>query len=284
MLVLWVSNAEPNDVQQAQIAALGRMLRADVKCLLTHDVCMDTYLSPPALAAALARYMSSERALVAVAPHTPHWIRVLSLLAAGLGVPFISGMKPSKFPACERAACANRLVECMNPPSSPFCATLQPEQPGNADGLWHVMDGQNLNLGACGEGASASFEAFTSGFNDLDGARIVFSGGRGLGGLARFERLAACAKKYGAALAASRMAVDMGWCRNDIQVGQTGHAIAPDIYVAFGISGAIQHLAGIQNAAKIIAVNTDKDAPIFQMADEGIVADAGEVIEALLKT
>ena len=245
----------------------------------------------PALADALAENVAEQ--VLALAPAYSHILfaatasgkNVAPRVAARLDVAQISEIQ-----AVDSADTFQRAIYAGN-----AVATVQ------STDATKVITVRTTGFDAAPEGGSASVEtiaaADSAGLStyvgrevakndrpELAGAKVVVSGGRGMGSAENFKILDPLADKLGAALGASRAAVDAGYAPNDWQVGQTGKIVAPQLYVAIGISGAIQHLAGMKDSKVIVAVNKDAEAPIFGVADYGLVADLFQAVPELVTT
>ena len=246
----------------------------------------------PANGPVLAAILAPQIAVLAsaydyvLAPSTTFGKDLLPRVAALLGVPQLSDVMSVLGPRTFRRPiyAGNALVTIEVPASIKVVATVRgasfkPVGGGNAAPVRPVEVSATLPT-------HTRFVELRSGKTDrpdLQTARLVVSGGRGVGSAENFALLYQFAGRIGAAVGASRAAVDAGFVPNDMQVGQTGKIIAPELYMAFGISGAIQHLTGIKDAGTIVAVNKDGEAPIFEIADFGLVGDLFQIIPEIEK-
>ena len=260
--------------QAAQIAGVAKVL-AVTNAANAHPVAQ---VLAPQVAQAAAGYSH------VLGPSTTFGKDLMPCVAALLGVAQVSDLM-----AVEDARTFKRPIYAGN-----AIVTVQA-----AEGQAIVATVRTASWPAAAEGGSAAIEALAvdaalpthtrfvglqqgkSDRPDLQSARKVVSGGRALGSADAFKVIYSLADKMGAAVGASRAAVDAGYVPNELQVGQTGKIIAPDLYIAVGISGAIQHLTGIKDAGTIVAINKDGDAPIFEIADYGLVGDLFQILPEL---
>ena len=219
-----------------------------------------------------------------LAPATANGKNILPRVAAKLDVPQISEIvkvvSPDTF---ERPIYAGNAIQTVQAPAGKKVISVRTTafKAAEATGSAAIE-----KIAAASDPGTAKFigeELSKSERPDLTSAKIVVSGGRGLQSGENFRLLEKIADKLHAALGASRAAVDAGFVPNDFQVGQTGKVVAPDLYIAVGISGAIQHLAGMKDSKVIAAINKDEEAPIFQIADVGLVADLFKAIPEMVE-
>lgn len=211
--------------------------------------------------------------------------RVAVKLDAGLAADCTSLNVEGETLVATRPVFAGKALTDITVTSSVKIFTLRPNvfSAGESTGAMAPVEEAAVSLVDAQYGASVKEVTQASGKLDVAEADIIVSGGRGLKGPENFAMIEELAGVLGAAVGASRAVVDAGWRPHDEQVGQTGKTVSPSLYIAVGISGAIQHLAGMSSSKYIVAVNKDKDAPIFQVADYGIAGDAFEVVPALTK-
>ena len=210
----------------------------------------------------------------------------LPRVAALLGVPQVTdimqvlGARSFKRPTYA----GNAIVTVEVEGDGVICGTVRgASYPAVGTGGAAAIEAASLDVALPGHTRFVSQETSKSDRPDLQSAPKVVSGGRGVGSAENFKVIFSFADKIGAGVGASRAAVDAGFVPNEMQVGQTGKIIAPELYVAVGISGAIQHLAGIKDAGTIVAINKDEEAPIFEVADLGLVGDLFQVLPELEK-
>lgn len=218
-----------------------------------------------------------------LAPATAYGKNILPRIAAKLDVSQISEItKVDSFDTFERPIYAGNAIAMVQ--SADVTKVITVRTTGfDAAGTDGAAVMENIVAAAdFGKSVFVSRELAKSDRPELTAAKIIVSGGRGMGSAENFKILEPLADKLGAAMGASRAAVDAGFVPNDWQVGQTGKIVAPQLYFAVGISGAIQHLAGMKESKVIVAINKDEEAPIFSVADYGIVGDLFEIVPQLV--
>jgi electron transfer flavoprotein alpha subunit len=269
------SNAAAAAAQAAQIAGVSKVLLADA----AH------------FADGLAENVAEQVLAVAgayshiLAPATAYGKNILPRVAAKLDVAQISEITKVDSPdTFERPIYAGNAIATVQ--SSDKVKVITVRTTGFDSAASTGGSAATETIAAVGDNGKSAFvgrELAKSDRPELTAAKIIVSGGRGMGSGEAFKILEPLADKLGAAMGASRAAVDAGYVPNDWQVGQTGKIVAPSLYIAVGISGAIQHLAGMKDSKTIVAINKDPEAPIFSVADYGIVGDLFDIVPELVK-
>lgn len=263
------------------VSPLAAQLGADA-VLVLDDPALATY-SPDGWAKAIAAVAAARRPRVILGSSTARGRdltpRIAALLAAGLASDCIEVGDDGGVLTALRPMYAGKALARVRVTSQPAMATVRPNSyPAAAAGSPSV---ETVPVGdAAGRAVVVEVERTASSRPDVAEADIIVSGGRGMGGPEHFALLERLADVLGAAVGASRAVVDAGWRPHADQVGQTGKTVSPSLYIACGISGAVQHLAGMKTSKLIIAFNKDPEAPIFSVADYGIVGDVFEIVPA----
>jgi electron transfer flavoprotein alpha subunit len=210
--------------------------------------------------------------------------RLAARLGVGLSADSVALAMDGDRLVATRPVYAGKLLSKVTWARQPWMATLRPNvfRPADAQaGRAAAVERPAVSVPAAATKLVERREEAATGLPELTEAEIVLSGGRGMKGPENYVILEDMARVIGAAVGASRAAVDAGWRPHRFQIGQTGRTISPKLYMGFGVSGAIQHLAGMRTSKVIVAVNKDPEAPIFKIADYGIVGDLFEVVPAL---
>ena len=238
----------------------------------------------------VAEMAGKESPKAILAPVTSRMREFMARLAARLGVGLSADSVGLKMDGdklvATRPVYAGKLLSKVTWARQPWLATLRPNvfKPADAqDGKSAQVERVSATIPAAQMKLVERREEASTGLPELTEAEIVISGGRGMKGPENYVILEEMGGVIGAAVGASRAAVDAGWRPHRFQIGQTGRTISPKLYLGFGVSGAIQHLAGMRTSKVIVAVNKDPEAPIFKIADYGIVADLFEVVPELTK-
>ena len=267
------SNCGPAAEQAAKVAGISKVLKADA-AFLEHQLAEDV---APLVVAQAQNYSHI------LAPATTFGKNVLPRAAALLDTQQISEVIAiESVDTFQRPVYAGNAIATIKSSDAIKLMTVRGTAfaPAPAEGGSAAIEDIN-NTGSSSLSSFVGEELSKSERPELTAAKIVVSGGRGVGSAENFALIEKLADKIGAAVGASRAAVDAGFVPNDYQVGQTGKVVAPELYIAVGISGAIQHLAGMKDSKVIVAINKDPDAPIFTIADYGLVADLFQAVPEL---